>query len=390
MESEMQNTREFDCDLVIIGAGLTGLSLACWLVDLARKSQQAMPSVCLIEPRTEYQNDRTWCFWDLEQHPFRELIKHRWSRWQVSAGERIVTQSDGHTAYAMLPAADVYNQALTCIESCPELSLQKGTRVHSIEEQGDGVLVSTDSTQWWSRSVVDTRPPKDSQLTGNTGFWQGFTGYELYCPSHGFQKNIARLMDFQSCQEHLCFIYLLPLDSDRLLVEWTEFNPCKAMRECQGQLESWLANQGINGYQVVRSESALLPMIPVRRGRQRGRVVKAGVGAGWMRAASGYHFASCQRGSENLARQILAASAGDQWQLRPPDIRSRWLDGMDRIFLRALRRHPEKAQQWFLDLFAATTAGQMARFMNDQPRWRDGLAIIRALPPRPFLGAAML
>lgn len=385
----MTNSREFDCDLVIIGAGLTGLSLACWLVELARRSDHPLPRVCLLEPRTEYHNDRTWCFWDLEYQPFQELITHRWSHWQVNTGERTVTQSDGQTAYAMLPAASVYRHARACIEACPEFSLRQGVSVQAIEETRDAVLVSADSAQWRARAVVDTRPPTDSQMAHDKGFWQVFTGYEIHCPGHGYRTETARLMDFQSCQGHVCFIYLLPLDPDHLLVEWTEFHPRREMPDCQGPLETWLANQGIRAYQVTRSESAMLPMIPISRARQSGRVVKAGVGAGWMRAASGYHFASCQRGSENLARQILTACSSGQWQLSPPDIRSQWLDWMDRIFLRALRRHPDKAPQWFLDLFAGTTAGQMARFMNDQPRWRDALAIVAALPPGPFLRAAL-
>jgi len=54
---------------------------------------------------------------------------------------------------------------------------------------------------------------------------------------------------------------------------------------------------------------------------------------------------------------------------------------MDSVFLRALKRHPDKAPQWFVGLFAATNAAQMSRFMNDQPRWRDALAVASALPP---------
>jgi lycopene beta-cyclase len=62
---------------------------------------------------------------------------------------------------------------------------------------------------------------------------------------------------------------------------------------------------------------------------------------------------------------------------------------MDSVFLRALKRHPDKAPQWFLDLFAATTAAQMSRFMNDQPRWHDAWAVANALPPRAFIRAVL-
>ncbi|MBS3805514.1 MAG: hypothetical protein KGY54_13260 [Oleiphilaceae bacterium] len=379
---------DFDCDLVIIGAGLTGLSLACWLLELSRQEKQRLPTVHLLEPRTDYHNDRTWCFWDKDHHPFRKLISHRWFHWQVSKGLHKVSQSSKRTPYAMLPAGKVYQHALGCVESCPEFKLRQGVTVEDMEASADGVLISTSTGRFRACAVIDTRPPVASQLSQYPGFWQVFTGYEIHCPGHGYSTDAARLMDFQPGEGHVCFVYLLPLDQDNLLVEWTEFSPGGELPDCQERLEAWLNAQNFKEYTVNRSESAALPMIPISRSRQQGRVIKAGVGAGWMRAATGYHFATCQRNSAELAGQVLAAAASGHWDLRPFESRKRWLDWMDRVFLRALRRHPEAAPDWFMGLFAVTKAEQMARFMNDQPRWRDAIAVAAALPTGPFLRAA--
>ncbi len=380
-----------DADVVIIGAGLTGLSLALWLEELAQRDGKAMPRVRLLEPRTTYDNDRTWCFWDREYHPFRELITHRWPHWQVSAGERRAVQSNPQTPYALLPADALYRHALERIEACPALSLQQGVRVEAINEHDDAVQVHTEDTaELHARAVVDTRPPADLPETSIMGFWQVFTGIEIHCPDHGYDTTTIRLMDFQACDEHPCFVYLLPQDEHHLLVEWTAFQPQKDNQGCRAQLEHWLAHEGITDYRVLRSESSMLPMIPFTGERPSGRVIRAGVGAGWMRAATGYHFVSCQRGSRMLAQQILAAQAVNRWHLHSPAVRSRGLEWMDRVFLRALRRHPDRAPEWFLAIFARTTASQMSRFMNDQPSLRDALTIASALPPAPFLKAALV
>lgn len=383
-------TNDPDEDVVIIGAGLTGLSLACWLEQLAQRNDQAMPRVRLLEPRTTYDNDRTWCFWDREDHPFRELITHRWPHWQVSADERRAVQSNPQIPYALLPADALYRHALERIEACPALSLQQGVGVEAINEHDGAVQVHTSTGELRARAVVDTRPPANLPETSITGFWQVFTGLEIHCPDHGYIATTARLMDFQACDDHPCFVYLLPKDEHHLLVEWTAFQPHKDNQDCRAKLEHWLANEGIKDYRVVRSESSMLPMIPMSSERGCGRVIKAGVGAGWMRAATGYHFASCQRGSMMLAQQILAAKAADRWQLHPPAVRSRWLEWMDRVFLRALQRNPDQAPEWFVALFSRTTACQMSRFMNDQPSLRDALAIASALPSGPFLKAALV
>ncbi|MGM0433610.1 MAG: lycopene cyclase family protein [Pseudomonadota bacterium] len=379
-----------DEDIVIIGAGLTGLSLACWLEELSQRNGQSMPRVRLLEPRTTYDNDRTWCFWDREDHPFRQLITHRWPQWQVSVGERRVLQSSPQTPYALLPADALYRHALHRIAECPALTLQRGVHVETINEGGNAVQVVTDTGEVRARAVVDTRPPANLPETTTTGFWQVFTGMEIHCLNHGYDTTTARLMDFQRCDDHPCFVYLLPKDEHHLLVEWTAFQPQRHSRDCEAKLEGWLAGEGIKDYRVLRSESSMLPMIPINSERRAGRVIKAGVGAGWMRAATGYHFATCQRGSMMLAQQILAARASNRWHLQPPTVRSNWLEWMDRVFLRALRRHPDRAPEWFLALFSSTSGAQMSRFMNDQPRLRDALAIASALPPGPFLKAALV
>jgi lycopene beta-cyclase len=377
-------------DLIIIGAGLTGLSLVCWLLQLAESEQKTLPRVCLLEPRTHYSNDRTWCFWDLEAHPFRQLISHRWFCWQVSQQNQIARQTDNSAAYAMLPAEALYKHALAKIANTPAFTLQLGVMVDTVQQDDDGVLVAGSvcgsTKHWQAKAVIDTRPPSDSLLSAGEGCWQVFSGLEVACAKHGFDTSTAILMDFQSGYRHPCFIYLLPLDQDHFLVEWTAFQADKKTpADYSADVKAWLQRQNIGPYHVTRVESGSLPMMRLPNNVNSGRVLNAGISAGWMRAATGYHFVSCQRGCAALARQILTANDSENWQLQSPQVRTPWLDWMDKVFLRALKRHPEQAPQWFVGLFAATSAAQMSRFMNDQPFLGDAWAVANALPPAPFI-----
>ncbi|AKO54359.1 lycopene cyclase [Marinobacter psychrophilus] len=290
----------------------------------------------------------------------------------------------------MLPADVLYQYALARIDESPAFDLHLGVTVSGVEHIDDGALVSADQRRWQAKAVIDTRPPGKGQLASGVGFWQVFSGLEITCPKHGFDTSTATLMNFQPGYPHPCFLYLLPLDEDHFLVEWTAFQLEKeSASDYRSDLDLWLQRQGLGYYEVTREESGSLPMLRMPAVQSFGRVIRAGVGAGWMRAATGYHFVSCQRGSAALARQILTAHASDDWRLQDPTVRAGWLDWMDSVFLRALKRHPEKAPQWFVGLFAATSAAQMSRFMNDQPRWRDALAVASALPPGPFVRAAL-
>lgn len=385
----MADDVEQQYDIAILGGGLSGLSIVCWLLELAADTDQPMPSVCILEPRTRYSNDRTWCFWFGGPNVFSGLIRRRWSQWQVGLNGQYVTQQSSHRPYAMLAAEDVYKYAQERISGCPDIALKLGTRVNGLMEDRDTVEIATTDGPIRARMAIDTRPPEPDQLAPDKGFWQRFAGLEIRCPGHGLEVETARLMDFQACDDHVRFVYTLPLDPDHCLVEWTEFDSREDPSDCSEKVVAWLSAQNLGAYEILRTESGSLPMFPLRPRVWPSRVINAGVGAGWMRPSTGYHFATCQRVSKMLAEQLLAAKSQNQWRLKQPGPRSAWLNWMDTVFLRTLQHNPTAAPGWFLAMFAGTSAEQMARFMNDEPRLSDALAIVRTLPKTPFLRAAL-
>jgi len=376
-------------DLAIIGGGLSGLSIVCWLLDLANQCDRPMPRICILEPRTEYHNDRTWCFWEGCSNPFSSLVSRRWSRWQVGMGDRYINQSGQNCAYAMISAADVYEYAQDRISACSDIDFRLGTDVTALHDCSDAVEIAMSDGRIRARLAVDTRPPETQKMASNEGFWQRFSGIEIRCPGHGLDPDTARLMDFQACVDHVCFVYVLPFDKERCLVEWTEFDPAGTVSDSYSKAVDWLGAQGWGKSDIVRSESGSLPMFSLNLRNHSSRVIDAGIRAGWMRPATGYHFATCQRISKILAEQILAAKQQGVWHLQQPKARPDWLNWMDAVFLRALHNNPATAPEWFLSMFSGVTAEQMARFMNDEPRLSDAVAIARTLPKTKFLRAAL-
>lgn len=388
-----------DTDLVIIGAGLAGLSIAAWLDQLVPKGQP-LPTVTLIETGTANTNDRTWCFWDQAPHPFSDIIEYRWPRWQVSKGSHTVEREDAAHGYALLSAARLREHARTRIAERPELRLMRGVRAGEITRIPGGRRLATSAGAIHSRLVIDTRAPDAEALRADQGLWQIFQGLELHAPGHGLDLETARLMDFQPGTDGVHFMYLLPFDQNRLLAEWTCFHPDRHAPDMQAlldhqqvpdRLQRWLAKALPGGFEIERHESGCLPMMPVtaKAPADDQRYLSAGIGGGWMRPATGYMFASCQRGSEALARQLLDAQTTGTWTLSAPPLRRASLDWMDKVFLRAMRRHPQQGADWFMALFAHTSAAQQRRFLGDSPTFTDLIAVMRALPPLPFMASAL-
>ena len=63
--------------LAIIGGGCAGLSLVSELIRMGYDAP-----ILVIEPRTTYKHDRTWCFWTTDEHQHTDLVSKRWSSWQ--------------------------------------------------------------------------------------------------------------------------------------------------------------------------------------------------------------------------------------------------------------------------------------------------------------------
>jgi lycopene beta-cyclase len=62
---------------------------------------------------------------------------------------------------------------------------------------------------------------------------------------------------------------------------------------------------------------------------------------------------------------------------------------MDRVFLRVMDRHPERVPEFFVRMFHRVPPAALVRFLESEPSPADILQVMCALPPGPFLRAAM-
>ena len=101
-----------EVDVTILGGGAAGLSLASALVA----SDTPPETIRIVEPRTAYQRDRTWCFWDHEAPLHPEAIAHRWPAWNVRYGGRTARRS-GRYDYVEIPANRFYEPRSTAFHA---------------------------------------------------------------------------------------------------------------------------------------------------------------------------------------------------------------------------------------------------------------------------------
>lgn len=370
-----------ELDLLILGGGCAGLSLAA---NLDMNSLHP-PSTLILEKRTAYTNDRTWCFWGDASTPYAELATQQWSSFHIRHGHETVHKQCTKTPYRMLESSRFYDASISKIRQSPHIQLKLGEPVFSEPVFSKGRWhVDTRDGPVSAKLVVDTRPQKQA-AEGGAVLWQSFYGFEISCDAAVFNPSSVELMDFHTDAPHgLAFTYVLPITPTRALVEYTVFAAIPLSSEdLEVALLRSIANR-IHGaeYQIIRSEAGILPMGLAGPAPQQepGSYCRAGLSAGAGRAATGYAFQRIQSWSKRCAEAVLAgglplAQAKDSFLMRK----------MDHIFLNVLRSHPKLGPALFTGLFANAESERLIRFLSDQARLSDCLAVVLALPPKPFL-----
>jgi len=376
-------------DIAFAGAGLSAVSLAVRLIDLPDP-----PRIILIDPRTEFPHDRTWCHWKLHDTPFDSAITHRWHHWLVRTSlVGTVAAATVRTPYVRIPADRLHQLALEKLSTSPHVTFLRGPSVNTIENHPDHTTLHlSDGRQITAAWTFDTRPPPNAQAPWR----QIFRGLELHSPQAHLDPDTVTLMDFQSAgPEGIRFFYVLPLDPQTALVEDTWLVPSGQTPSFSNDEILTYAQKNLSStdWQIRHQEQGNLPMglLPSAPSassavNKKNRTIPWGTPAGAIRPSSGYAFSRIQRASDAMTQYWSQHHRPDPTVTHE----SKLLAWMDRVFLRVMDRHPHRVPEFFTRLFDRVPPEALVRFLESEPRPTDILQVMRALPPAPFLAAALV
>lgn len=374
-----------DVDLLILGGGCAGLSLARELAAFG----SAAPTTCIIEQRAHYSDDRTWCFWGNQEAFATNLVEHTWRRVRLSAAGESVNVECGAHPYQMIRSGRFYADALQIIAGAPQMRFEPAVKTLSEPRFIQGMWqIDTSAGLRRARKLIDTRPglmpttPRASPI-----LWQSFFGQEIVCEAPVFDASLVNLMDFfDDGQGRIIFTYVLPLTPTRALIEVTLFDtsradPAALSHSLQQQIR---ARVGPHPFVVTRSEHGMLPMgLPRHTSSDKSspsNYLQVGLMHGGARASTGYAFQRIQRWARSCAVELVAGAPMQGHAADSLVIRS-----MDKLFLSLLRHRPETAPTLFMSMFKRSDPAVLIRFLSDHASLRDLLGIIWSLPATPFI-----
>lgn len=368
-------------DLVILGGGCAGLSLAMRLADAGPSA----PSTLILEKNANYLNDKTWCFWDEGNPELKSWVDHSWFNFKIKNGVNSFIKCCKGTPYLMISAESFYQHAIAKMASNKQLiTLLKDQEIFEVAKKENQIwTITTNRGTYTADKIVDTRPSNNISDQKSI-LWQSFIGYEVESELDLFNAKTFILMDFDATfKQGLGFIYLLPFSEKRALIEYTVFSQKAISAESlKDYIKPGLLNYLKNDdYKTLRIEYGKLPMGNQKIKRSNDlSYIYAGLFAGAARPSSGYAFQRIQKWAKACSHELITNKT-----LIAPEMDSTILASMDEIFLNVLKSNPKSSITLFFNFFSNCKTIRVIRFLSDHANSRDYLSIIMSMPKLFFL-----
>ena len=351
-------------DIIILGGGCSGLALAH-----ALGKQAHTPKVLVLEARTAYTHDKTWCFFANTASTWTELAEKSWNSWSYHHDNtnKSITHTSKTWRYYYLPSERYYNYMLKSITSSPDITIKLGQTVTNVDNDK---TVYTEDNIYTAAYIIDTRPPTRPACILSQVFYGMYIDQQPYFSA----DKITLMHNMRTDSFGFRFNYVLPVHDNKMLFEHTRFST-KAYSKAQMQSECYseLKRLGITYDNVYKDEYGILPMGYLGAPTS----TNGGLRAGLLRQATGYGFLRIQAWAEGTACMLTQQTVKKNKQ--------NLVNWMDRLFLHTLRSNMTQCPEYFITLAKYCPADTLVRFLSDKASTYDCLRVMLSLPPRSFM-----
>jgi lycopene beta-cyclase len=365
-------------DFLFAGAGASAILL---LLSLEKRSLLDGKKIIVVDPDSKLLNDKTYCFWhnftEIEDLQCGHLISHQWQKVNVN---RQNAMSIYPLVYCRISSLDLYKELDRLIAKF-NITRELGS-VSSIDISTEGSIIKTEKEIYESKNVFDSRPAKFKAPQKNESFLlQSFIGYVIETEKEILESDTIDLMDFNVDQLGWTqFIYVLPLDKNKALVELTRFGKdILSKNEASTILDQYILER-FGKYKIEDTEIGCIPMSNAKLdvAAQKG-VIAIGGRAGAIKPSTGYAL-------KNMAKQAeLIADSFAQNKPYDSTLKSNRFAFYDRLLLLILSLKPTKGKYIFEILFKKNKIQNVLAFLDEKTSFYQDLRILLSLPFKPFL-----
>ena len=349
--------KEFD--YIIIGGGCAGLSLA-YELDLHSKLKDK--TLAIVEPREEYKKDKTWSFWKVSPHNFEDCIKKSWDNFTINIPSHLKHIECKYMPYQTIDSGLFYHKIIDKIKQNTNINFFKN--INEVNTENSFIF----------NSVSDTVDNKSS-------LWQHFSGIEIETSKDFFDEKIFNLMDFDCDQKNsVHFFYTLPFSKTKALIETTWISDLNntSLNDYDIQLKDYVENKlKIKNYKINYKETGAIPLFHPNNIKKLNQI-EIGTAGGMTRLSTGYTFLNIQEQSKYIRKNIENIKDTKNFSIE------RKYEFLDNIFLKVLKKNPEKMAQIFYKMFNCPS-NTVINFLSNRSSIYEDISIISKMPKWIFL-----
>ncbi len=353
--------KEFD--YVIIGGGCAGLSLA---YELQIHKKLESKTLAIIEPRLEYKKDKTWSFWKVTDHSFEDCVKKNWQNFSINTETRTKYLECSIYPYQSIDSGLFYKKINNKLKENKNINFYNDVKEISLENS------------FIFNSVLSVK-------LSNNSFWQHFCGVEVESKHDFFDEKIFNLMDFNCEQRNSThFFYTLPYSKNKALVETTWLSKMNddSQKDYDHQIKDYIENHlNLKDYKITFREEGAIPLFYPSNIQEK-NIINIGTAGGMTRLSTGYTFLNIQEHSKYIRENIEKISKTRIFKI------GKKYQFLDKIFLRVLKRHPEKMPKVFFNMFK-TSSNTVIKFLSNKSNFLEDLSIISKMPKLTFINALL-
>ena len=346
-------------DYIIVGGGCSGLSLA---YELEINNKFKDKTLAIIDPRENYDRDKTWSFWKVNDHNFEDCVIKSWKDFSINISNKTNYINCANTPYQSIDSGLFYKKIID--------KLKKNKNINFLKTIGG--LNFNKSIIF--NSLLNVKPKKED-------IWQHFGGIEIEVDKKVFDTEIMNLMDFNCDQKSsVHFFYTLPYSGNRALIEttWLSNMMDENEKNYDEQLKNYIkTNLNIKNYKILYKEKGKIPLFYPNVVKKENEI-SIGTAGGMTRLSTGYTFLNIQDHSKYICNNFENITKAKNFEIKKK------YKYLDQIFLRVLCKYPGRMPEIFFNMFTVNNE-KVVKFLSNKSNIIDDIHVIMKMPKMIFI-----
>ena len=366
----MKKTENFE--VIIIGAGLSGLTLAKEICDRTNYK------ILILEKKKKFKFDKNWCFWNRPENPFTNNFDHAWEKISVNIDGKEKILHDKNIKYLHLKSSSFYQKLINDLKK-KKVIIKMNQKIKYVLSNKEGFnLIKSENSVFKSKFVFDSRPKK--YLQKKNLLFQHFYGAEILFKKPLIDKDKVTLMDFQNFNNGIHFLYILPFSSKKALFETTYFstkilNDRIYKLDIKKYLKKKFPNQK---YESKFIEKGIIPMFYTNQKSTNKNVINIGTPGNWVRASTGYSFQNAFIISKEITDKLL-----EKKKLKTET--KKIIKFLDKVFCYYIANYSYDSKKFFKSFFLKNKFKDIVSFLTGEIKFFKMVLIILSLPKKKLL-----